>query len=178
LYHAFSSFLLSTAVQYLMIPREEVELNDVTSYNIIDKPNIQDIIIKLTYSHSNSKIKKLWLTSQDTSPILNKVTRAPSDILIGQTRSANSSHGLPKYMMMHSPICSINVTWPILHSILSPLSLVHTREVPSKIIFSRKQTRNKQDGGIIFNTCCKEIWLNVIVTDWNIWYYIIKELLH
>jgi len=41
-----------------MIPREEVELNDVTSYNIFDKQNIQDIIIKLTYSHSNSKIKK------------------------------------------------------------------------------------------------------------------------
>jgi hypothetical protein len=36
LYHAFSSFLLSTAVQYLMIPREEVELDDVTSYNIFD----------------------------------------------------------------------------------------------------------------------------------------------
>jgi hypothetical protein len=36
LYHAFSSFLLSTAVHYLMIPREEVELDDVTSYNIFD----------------------------------------------------------------------------------------------------------------------------------------------
>jgi len=36
LYHAFSSFLLSTAVQYLMIPREEVELDNVTSYNIFD----------------------------------------------------------------------------------------------------------------------------------------------
>ena len=36
LYHAFSFFLLSTAVQYLMIPREEVELDDVTSYNIFD----------------------------------------------------------------------------------------------------------------------------------------------
>ena len=36
LYHAFSPFLLSTAVQYLMIPREEVELDDVTSYNIFD----------------------------------------------------------------------------------------------------------------------------------------------
>ena len=36
LYHAFSSFLLSSAVQYLMIPREEVELYDVTSYNIFD----------------------------------------------------------------------------------------------------------------------------------------------
>ena len=58
-YHAFSSFLLSTAVQYLMIPREEVELDDVTSYNIFDnKIYKQDIIIKLTYSHSNSKIKK------------------------------------------------------------------------------------------------------------------------
>jgi hypothetical protein len=34
------------------------------------------------------------MTSQDTSPLLNKVTRAPSYILIGQTRSANSSHGL------------------------------------------------------------------------------------
>jgi hypothetical protein len=32
----FSSFLLSTALQYLMIPREEVELDDVTSYNIFD----------------------------------------------------------------------------------------------------------------------------------------------
>ena len=27
---------LSTAVQYLMIPREEAELNDVKSYNIFD----------------------------------------------------------------------------------------------------------------------------------------------
>ena len=71
--------------------------------------NIQDIIIKLTYFHSSSKIKKLWLTSQDTSPLLNKVTRAPSYILIGQTRSANSSHGLPKYLMIHLPFCSINV---------------------------------------------------------------------
>jgi hypothetical protein len=73
--------------------------------------NIQDIIIKLTYFHSSSKIKKLWLTSQDTSPLLNKVTRAPSYILIGQTRSANSSHGLPKYLMIHLPFCSINVTY-------------------------------------------------------------------
>jgi hypothetical protein len=54
--------------------------------------------------------KKLLLMSQDTSPLLNKVTHAPSDILIGQTRSANSSHGLPKYLMIHSPFCSINVT--------------------------------------------------------------------
>jgi hypothetical protein len=36
LYHALSSFLLSTAVQYLMIPREEVELDDVTSYTIFN----------------------------------------------------------------------------------------------------------------------------------------------
>jgi len=37
------------------------------------------------------------LKSQDTSPLLlNKFTRAPSDIVIGQTRSANSSHDLPK----------------------------------------------------------------------------------
>ena len=36
LYRAFSSFLFSTSVQYLMIPREEVELDDVTSYNIFD----------------------------------------------------------------------------------------------------------------------------------------------
>jgi hypothetical protein len=34
----------------------------------------------------------------------------------------------------------------------SPLSLVCTREVTSKIIFARKQTRDKQDGGIILNT--------------------------
>ena len=40
--------------------------------------------------------ERLWLTSHDTSPLLSKVTRAPSVILIGQTRSANSSHGLPK----------------------------------------------------------------------------------
>jgi len=53
-----------------------------------------------------------------------------------------------------------------LHSILSPLSLERTREVTSKTIFARKQTRDKQDGGIIIlNTCCKEIWLKVIVTD-------------
>ena len=51
------------------------------------------------------------MTSQDTSPLLNKVTRAPSDILIGQTCSANSSHGLPKYLMIHSPFCSIHVTY-------------------------------------------------------------------
>jgi len=57
-------------------------------------------------------------------------------------------------------------------------SLVRTSEVPSKTIFARKQTRDKQDGGIMLNTCCKEIWLNVIVTNWNIWYYIIKGLLH
>ena len=25
---------------------------------------------------------------------------------------------------------------------------------------------------------CKEIWWNVIITDWNIWYYVIKRLLH
>ena len=60
MYHAFSSFLLSTAVQYIMIPREEVELDDVTSYNIWYQ-NIHDIIIKLTYSHPNSKIKKQTL---------------------------------------------------------------------------------------------------------------------
>jgi hypothetical protein len=28
----------------------------------------------------------------------------------------------------------------------------------SKTIFARKQTRDKQDGGIILNTCCKEKW--------------------
>jgi hypothetical protein len=49
-------------------------------------------------------------TSQDTSPLLNKVVRAPSDILIGQTRSATSSHGLPQYLMIHLPFCSIYVT--------------------------------------------------------------------
>ena len=85
-----------------------------TNYHLFCKYNIHYIIIKLTYSHSNSKIKKLWLTSQDTNPLLNKVTRAPSDILIGQTHSANSSHGLPKYLMIHSPFCSINVTHPVL----------------------------------------------------------------
>jgi hypothetical protein len=42
-------------------------------------------------------------------------------------------------------------------------------------LFARKQTRNKQDGGITLNTSCKEIWWNVIVTDWNIWYYVIKD---
>jgi hypothetical protein len=52
----------------------------------------------------------LWLTSQDTSPLLNKVVRAPSNILIGQTRSETSSHGLPQYLMIHSPFCSIYVT--------------------------------------------------------------------
>jgi hypothetical protein len=52
-----------------------------------------------------------------------------------------------------------------LHSILSPLRLVRPREVPNKNIIARKQTRYKQDGGIILNTCCKEIWLNVNVTD-------------
>jgi hypothetical protein len=30
---------------------------------------------------------------------------------------------------------------------------------------ARKRTRDKQYGGIMLNTCCKEIWLNVIVTD-------------
>ena len=56
---------------------------------------------------------------------------------------------------------------------LSPYGLLRIREVPSKTIFARKQTRDKQDGEIILNTCCYEIWRNVIVTDWNIWYYII-----
>ena len=74
---------------------QEVELDDITPYNIFDTK-----IYKIS----------LTLTSQDTSPLLNKVTRAPSDILIGQTRFANSSHGLPKYLMIHSPFCSINVT--------------------------------------------------------------------
>jgi len=32
----------------------------------------------------------------------------------------------------------------------------------------------KQYGGIMLNTCCKEILVTVNVTDWNIWYYIIK----
>ena len=105
MYHAFSSFLFSTAVQYLMIPREEVELDDVTSYNIFDNK-----IYKIS-SYSLHTLTQLWLTSQDTSPLLNKVTHAPSDILIGQTRSPNSSPGLPKYLMMHSPFCSINVTY-------------------------------------------------------------------
>jgi hypothetical protein len=40
-----------------------------------------------------------------------------------------------------------------------------TREVPSKTIFAGKRTKEKQYGGIMLNTCCKEIWLNVIVTD-------------
>jgi len=39
--------------------------------------------------------------------------------------------------------------------------LVHTRDVPNKTIFVRKQTRDKQDGGMILNTCCKETWWNV-----------------
>jgi hypothetical protein len=42
------SFLLSTAVQYLMIPREEVELDDVTSYNIFDT-KIYTILIVIRY---------------------------------------------------------------------------------------------------------------------------------
>jgi hypothetical protein len=45
------------------------------------------------------------------------------------------------------------------------LSLVRTREVPSKNMFACKRTRDKQYGGIMLNTCCKKIWLNVIVTD-------------
>jgi hypothetical protein len=36
-----------------------------------------------------------------------------------------------------------------LHAILSPISLVRTREVPSKTIFASKQTRDKQDGSIL-----------------------------
>jgi len=48
-----------------------------------------------------------------------------------------------------------------LHSIFSPYGLLRTREVPSKTKFARKQTRDKQDGGIILNTCCNEIWRNV-----------------
>jgi hypothetical protein len=36
----------------------------------------------------------------------------------------------------------------------------------------------KKDAGIMLNTCCKEIWWNVIVTYWNIWHCIIKGLLH
>ena len=61
-------------------------------------------------------------------------------------------------------------------------------------IFAHRQTKDKQDGGIILNTCCYEIWWNVfghcvvyswpiygfwlslwylqtLLTDWNIWYY-------
>jgi hypothetical protein len=53
-----------------------------------------------------------------------------------------------------------------------PLFPLYVWEVPSKTIFARKQTRDKRDGGIILNMCCKEIWLNVIVTDRNIWNYI------
>jgi hypothetical protein len=70
-------------------------------------------IPKYTRYHHQAYIlsRQLYLTSQYTSPLLHKVTRAPSDILICQTRSANSSHGLPKYMMIHSPFCSINVTY-------------------------------------------------------------------
>jgi hypothetical protein len=62
-----------------------------------------------------AKLKKLWLTSQDTSPLLNKVTHAPSDILIGQTRSPNSSHDLPKYLMMwrHLAPPPLWVSWDI-----------------------------------------------------------------
>jgi hypothetical protein len=41
-----------------------------------------------------------------------------------------------------------------LHSILSPLSLARTREVPSKTIFAGKRTKEKQYGGIMLNTCC------------------------
>ena len=48
---------------------------------------------------------------------------------------------------------------------LSPYGLLRIREVPSKTIFARKHTRDKHDGGIILNTCCYEIWRNVIVTD-------------
>ena len=56
--------------------------------------------------------------------------------------------------------------------------MVRTREVSTKTIFAHKQTRDKQDGGIILNTCCKGIWWNAIVTDWNIWYYILNGLLY
>ena len=38
-------------------------------------------------------------------------------------------------------------------------------EVLSKMIFACKQTRDKQDHGVILNTCCKEIWWIVNVTD-------------
>ena len=62
------------------------------------------------YTRYHDKAYILWLTSQDTSPLLNKVTRPPSD---RPARSANSSHGLPKYMIIHSPFCSINVTCKI-----------------------------------------------------------------
>ena len=55
--------------------------------------------------------------------------------------------------------------------------MVRTREVPSKTIFARKQTRDKQVGGIKIEYMWQGMW-NVIVTDWNIWYYIIKGLLH
>jgi hypothetical protein len=55
LYHAFSSFPLSTAVQYLMIPREEVELDDVTSYNIFDT-KIYTILIDVANFNWRRKI--------------------------------------------------------------------------------------------------------------------------
>jgi hypothetical protein len=114
-----SSFFLFSIVNSRTISHDTQRGGGARWHHIIQYlryQNIQDITIKLAYFHSNSKIKKqndgwLWLTSQDTSPLLNKVTRAPSDILIGQARSANSSHGLPKYLMIHSSFCSINVTY-------------------------------------------------------------------
>jgi hypothetical protein len=35
---------------------------------------------------------------------------------------------------------------------------IYMKSVPSKTILASKQMRDKQDGGIILNTCCKEIW--------------------
>jgi hypothetical protein len=78
----------------------------------------------LSYRHVTPLGKHIIYTCHSTQThviMLNKVTRAPSDILIGQTRSANSSHGLPKYLMIHLPFCSINVTYVSEWSDMTPL---------------------------------------------------------
>ena len=60
---------------------------------------------------NEKKNKKTLIDVARYKSLIEQNYSTPSDILIGQTRSANSSHGLPKYLMIHSPFCSMNVTY-------------------------------------------------------------------
>ena len=66
----------------------------------------------------NRKNEKAWYKS----PLLNKVTRAPSDTLIGQTRSANPSHGPQKHLKILilkcvKWLCFPHIKWSFLYDV-------------------------------------------------------------